>query len=157
MKLFLPLLLLITSSTYCMAQKPALLKLNPPSLYAPKTYSQVVTVAGGTSLVVLSGQVAQDRTGKVLAPGDLKSQIGLVLNNVQEALYAVGANWYDVVKVTYYVVDYKPEDLEIIRSQRAKYIPQDYPPASTLVGVSALFDPGARIEIEVLAVLPNQR
>lgn len=52
-----------------------------------------------------------------------------------------------------YVVNYKPEDVTVIREVRKKYLSGESPPASTLVGVQALVNPDFFIEIEVIARL----
>jgi enamine deaminase RidA (YjgF/YER057c/UK114 family) len=50
------------------------------------------------------------------------------------ALAAAGATYDDIVKITTYVVNYRPEHRAVIGKARASGMP----PASTLVGVNAL-------------------
>ena len=57
-----------------------------------------------------------------------------------------------MVKVTYFVVDLKPEHVPVIREVRKKYLDPDRPPASTRVGVPALAASGWLIEVELVAV-----
>ena len=54
-----------------------------------------------------------------------------------------------------YVVGLKPEHVPIIREVRSRYVDAKKPPASTLVGVSALVGTDWLIEIEVIAVIPE--
>lgn len=127
--------------------------INPPSLANFGTFSQVAVVTGGRTIHI-SGQVAWDRDGKLVAPGDLRAQTVKVLENLRDALAAAGAGFNDVVKFTIYVVDLKAEDRAIISEIRNGFIDTSRPPASTMIGVSALVVPGARIEIEAIAALP---
>ena len=57
------------------------------------------------------------------------------------------------MKVTTYVVDYRPEHRAIIGKARGTFYADISPPASTLVGVSALAAPEWLIEIEGVAVV----
>ncbi len=127
--------------------------INPPSLANFGTFSQVAVVTGGRTIHI-SGQVAWDRDGKLVAPGDLRAQTVKVLENLRDALAAAGAGFNDVVKFTIYVVDLKAEDRAVISEIRNGFIDTSRPPASTMIGVSALVVPGARIEIEAIAALP---
>lgn len=127
--------------------------INPPTLANFGTFSQVAVVTGGRTIHI-SGQVAWDRDGKLVAPGDLRAQTVKVLENLRDALAAAGAAFNDVVKFTIYVVDLKAEDRAVISEIRNGFIDTIRPPASTMIGVSALVVPGARIEIEAVAALP---
>ena len=120
-------------------------------LAAPKGYSHVVSASGGTTVYV-AGQVALDADGRVVGPGDLRIQTEHVYKNLVRALAAAGARIDDLVKITTYVVDFKPADRDVIREVRSRFI-EGTPPASTLVGVQALVMPELMIEIEGIAVI----
>jgi len=75
------------------------------------------------------------------------------MRNLGRALAAVGASYADVVKITTYVVDYKPEHRAIVGQARAPFFANGTPPASTLVGVAALALPEWLVEIEAIAVV----
>lgn len=117
-------------------------------------YSHVVTAMPG-KMIFISGQVAMDKQGKVLGPGDLRAQTEQALNNLKTALAAAGADFSHVVKLNWYVKNFKPDQLPIIREVRAKFLSKTNPPASTLAGVSELFLPEVLIEVEAIAVLPK--
>lgn len=125
---------------------------NPPQL--PKTFgwTQVVKHGPGT-LIHVSGQSALDAEGNVVGRGDLKRQTEQTFENLRLALAAAGAAWSDVIVTRLYVVDLKPEHVPIIREVRGRYVAADHPPASTLVGVTALVHPDWLIEIEATAFL----
>jgi enamine deaminase RidA (YjgF/YER057c/UK114 family) len=127
--------------------------LNPPALNPPTGFTHVVTATGGKTVYV-SGQVSVDETGKVVGRGDFRAQVERTFENLKAALAAAGASFKDVVKVTYFVVDLKPEHVPVVREVRRKYLDEESPPASTLVGVAALVVPEWLIEVELVAVVP---
>lgn len=128
---------------------------NPPELMPARAFTHALSVSGAQRWVFVSGQVAMDAQGNILAPGDLFSQLDITLQNLGHALNAAGATFRDLVKVTIFVVDLDPADLARIREERAKYLPQDPLIAITLVGVQRLAFPGLRIEIEGTAALSS--
>ena len=89
-----------------------------------------------------------------LHSSDLRAQTERTFENIKIALAAAGATFRDVVKTNLYVVGLKPQDVPVIREVRSRYLAADQPPASTLVGVSALVGADWLIEIEVVAVVP---
>ena len=125
----------------------------PKGLLINPAFSQVVA-ATGTRTIYVSGQVPIDETGALVGGDDLAAQTTQALRNVGLALAAAGANFKDVAKITTYVVNYKPEHRAIVGQARAPFFAGMTPPASTLVGVTALALPDWLIEIEAIAVLP---
>jgi enamine deaminase RidA (YjgF/YER057c/UK114 family) len=131
--------------------RPEIQFLNPPGIARVGTFSQVAVSQGGR-LVHVSGQLAWNEKLELIAPGDLEAQTDQVFANLGIALAAAGAGFRDVVKLTTYVVDLQPADRIVIASIRNRHL-QGHLPASTLVGVAALVEAGARIEVEALAVI----
>jgi enamine deaminase RidA (YjgF/YER057c/UK114 family) len=117
-------------------------------------YSHVVTTGPG-KMIFISGQVAMNREGKVVGVGDFRQQTEQALLNLKAALSAAGADFNHVVKLNWYVKNFKPEQLPILREVRARYLNKANPPASTLAGVSELFLPDVLIEVEAIAVIPS--
>ncbi|MGI8554433.1 MAG: RidA family protein [Dehalococcoidia bacterium] len=126
--------------------------LNPPGLSQPPSYRQVVMASGGT-LVFVSGQVALDAQSQLIGSGDLRTQTRQVFENLKTALAAAGASFADVVKITTYIVNYTPADREVLAEVRGRYLSNENPPASTLIGVQALAREDFLIEIEATAVV----
>ncbi|MDX2205619.1 MAG: RidA family protein [Hyphomicrobiaceae bacterium] len=124
---------------------------SPKGLLNNPAFSQVA-VASGQRTIHVSGQVAIDETGALVGGSDLAAQTTQVMRNLGLALAAAGAGFEHVVKITTYVVDYKPEMRAVIGKARGAFFEGRTPPASTLVGVSALAAPGWLIEIEAVAV-----
>lgn len=131
---------------------PPITFLNPPGLANLGTFSQVAVVSGGRT-VHISGQLAWDEDARLVGAGDLRAQTARVFENLGKALRAAGATFRDVVKFTIYVVNLEPDDRAAISEVRNRYIDPSRPPASTMIGVSALVVPEARIEIEAVAVI----
>jgi enamine deaminase RidA (YjgF/YER057c/UK114 family) len=126
--------------------------LRPKGLFHNPAFSQAVA-ASGTRTIYISGQVSIDETGALVGPGDLAAQTTQVMRNVGLALAAAGATYADVVKITTYVVNYAPEHRAVIAKARAPFFESAKPPASTLLGVTALALPEWLIEIEAIAVV----
>ena len=128
-------------------------RLNPAGLVRPTGYSHVLATRGGKQVFV-SGQVSLDAEGNLVGKGDLKTQTEMVFENLRKALAAAGATPQDIVKLTTYVVGFKPSDLAILRDVRSRAFGDTALPASTLVGVQALARDGLLVEIEAIAVVP---
>ncbi|NOK36441.1 RidA family protein [Corallococcus exercitus] len=128
--------------------------LNPDGLMKPDVYRQVA-IATGTRQVHIAGQVAYDTQGQLVARGGLAGQVAQAYRNVAIALAAAGATFSDVVRLTFYVVDWKHESMPDFLAgieQVSKELGLVPAPAS-LIGVSVLFEPGVLVEIEATAVV----
>ena len=128
--------------------------LNPPTLCPTFGWTHIVTASGGKT-VYISGQVSVNERGEVLGKGDMRAQAEQTYENLKHALAAAGATFRDVVKMNLFVVGLKPEHVPLLREVRSRYVSAEQPPASTLVGVSALVGADWLIEIEAVAVLPE--
>lgn len=126
--------------------------LNPMGLANPGGYTNIVCAEGG-KLVFVAGQVAFDTRLQIVGVGDLRAQTRKTFENLQIALEAADASFEDVVKLNIYVVNYKPADRQAIVEVRNQFVSTEHPPASTLIGVSALAAEGLLIEVEAIAVV----
>lgn len=129
--------------------------LNPDTVPPPLgPYSHAVRLdLGETALLFVSGQIAVDADGNLVAEGDMARQTELIFDNLGKILAAAGATFADVLKITTFLTDIS--QLPVYREVRGRYTPAD-PPASTTVEVSSLFRPGAVLEVEVIAAVPGQ-
>jgi reactive intermediate/imine deaminase len=100
--------------------------------------------------VYVAGQLALDKSGKLVGPNDIAAQTRQIFENIKRVLEGGGASLRDVVKVTVFVTDIRYR--EPYGEVRKEFYPVD-PPASTLVQIAALAIPGALIEIEAVAVI----
>jgi enamine deaminase RidA (YjgF/YER057c/UK114 family) len=127
-------------------------RLAPEGLFKPAAYTQVV-VATGRRMVFIAGQVSIDAKGTLVAPGDFAGQVRQVFVNLGIALKGAGATPADVTKITIYVVGYRPEMRPLLGEARAAVFGPAALPASTLVGIQALAEPGYLVEVEAIAVI----
>jgi enamine deaminase RidA (YjgF/YER057c/UK114 family) len=128
-------------------------RLNPETVARPLgSYSHAVRVETGEAVWVhVSGQLAFDREGNLVGPGDVRAQTEQVYENLARVLEANGATFADVVKIQTFFTTL--DDLAGHREIRARYLPSE-PPASTSVQVRALVVPEALLEVDVVAVVP---
>jgi 2-iminobutanoate/2-iminopropanoate deaminase len=124
-----------------------------PTVYSPVRYAQGLKTTGGT-IVWISGQVSQDRDGKVVHKGDFTAQARQALTNLKAMVEAAGGTIQDIIKVNTYLTDLRYRE-ELARV-RGEFFPDGKLPASTLVGVTGLADPDMLVEIEAIAVLPER-
>jgi 2-iminobutanoate/2-iminopropanoate deaminase len=101
-------------------------------------------------LLFVSGCVPVDSEGKLVGGGDVVAQTRQALENVGRVLEAAGMTFADVAKVTVYLTDI--DDRPRINPVRREFFGETRP-ASTLVEVSRLAIPGAKVEIEAVAVV----
>jgi enamine deaminase RidA (YjgF/YER057c/UK114 family) len=116
-------------------------------------YSQLALVTDGT-VVFIAGQVALDKSGKVVGKDDFKAQIQQVFENLKSAVEAAGGSFNDVVKLNSYFLDLS--HLSDFREVRDKYINIKNPPASTAIQVPRLFRSEFLVEVEAVAVVQSK-
>jgi 2-iminobutanoate/2-iminopropanoate deaminase len=121
-----------------------------PELGEPLSHYTDAVRAG--DLVFVSGVVPVDADGNVVGGDDVGAQARKVFENMGAVLKGAGCGFQDVVKVTVFLTDVddraaiNPARQEVFGSAR---------PASTLVEISRLAIPGAKIEVEAVAVVPT--
>jgi 2-iminobutanoate/2-iminopropanoate deaminase len=112
-------------------------------------YAQAVLI---DKTLYISGTMAVDANGRLVAPGDMAGQMRAAYSNVQSTLAAHGAGFNAVVKETIYTTNMdallKAADL------RFEYYDKEQLPTTSWVQVQRLVDPGFLVQIEVVAELP---
>lgn len=129
--------------------------LNPDGLPKPDAYRQL-SIAQGSRMVFLSGQVARDADGRPVGGGDLAAQVEQAYLNIGRALAEAGGSFDDVAKLTVYVVDWRPEKMDLLGdgiSRAAATLGVDLVKPITLLGIAALAEPDLMVEVEAIAVL----
>lgn len=124
--------------------------LQPDGWPRPRGYSN--GMAGTGRIVVLGGQIGWDKAG-VFADG-LVPQVRQTLQNILAVLAVDGAGPEHVARMTWYVTDmvaYRaagPALAPVWRELMGRHYP-----AMAVVGVTALVEPLACVEIDALAII----
>lgn len=118
-------------------------------------YAHAVVATG--RLAFVSGQIAIDGDGHLIGAGDLRAQTEQSMRNLQAILATLGADWTDVVRLSWYVVD--ASTVQVIRDVRDEFLRpilgDRVNPASTLIQVAALFRPEFLVEVDAVVALPD--
>ena len=128
---------------------------NPEGLPKVDIYRQV-SVASGSRLVFVAGQVARDADGGKVGEGDFAAQVEQCYLNLGTALAEVGGSFDDVVKLTVYLVDWTPDKMPLFVEGVARAAAKlGITPAAPLtgIGVATLAEPDLMVEVEATAVL----
>lgn len=112
-------------------------------------YTDAVRVG---DLLFVSGCVPVDSEGKLVGRDDVVEQARQVFRNIGDILRHAGAGFEDVARVTVYLTDI--DDRARINPVRQEFFGQTRP-ASTLIEISRLAIPGAKLEIECVARIPR--
>lgn len=126
-------------------------KINPVSMKQPtKAYSNGILVPiGNANLLFVTGQVAQDDNGQVVAPNDFAEQTRFIFNQIGKILKDADMTYDDVVKAQIFLTD-------MGQSSKVSAIRDEFfansKPASTMVEINKLVKPECCVEIEVIAV-----
>jgi enamine deaminase RidA (YjgF/YER057c/UK114 family) len=119
-------------------------------VFDPPAYTQMIKVTGAETILFISGQVAYDDKGGPGHPGDFAGQARATYAALKAQVEAGGGTLSNIVKLTTFLVDIRHRnELATIREEFFG----KKSPASTLVGVTALAQPGWLIEVEAVAVI----
>jgi enamine deaminase RidA (YjgF/YER057c/UK114 family) len=127
--------------------------LQPPGWSRPKGYSNGILATG--RMVFVAGQVGWDQA-EVFRTDDLVGQVRQALTNIVAILAEGGARPEHVVRMTWYLGDraeYNARLAEIgpvYRELMGRHFP-----VMTAVQVAGFVEAGAKVEIEVTAVIPD--
>ncbi len=115
----------------------------PPDFGSPTALG----IRAGDTLYV-SGMIAWDETRRIVGVGNVRVQTRQALANMRRVLRAEGADFAQIVKITFYLTDIR--DKQAVWEER-KALFGAARPASTLVEVAHLVDPLALLEIDCVA------
>lgn len=124
----------------------------PPGWKRPRGYAN--GMAGRGELLAIAGQIGWDADERLVSD-DFAGQLRQALGNVVAVVEAAGGRAEHLISITIYVVD-KREYVAAIKDVGAAWrdtVGRHYP-AMALVEVAGLLEPGAKVEIQGLAVLP---
>lgn len=120
---------------------------DPPELPEPSGFAHAVAAAPGRA-VFLGGQIGEGAS--------LVEQFDSALGRIVVALRAAGGDPDDLVSLVVYtteIEEYRSSTRQLGEAWR-RHFGRRYP-AMALVGVDALFDPGARVEVMGVAVVTD--
>ena len=117
-------------------------------------YSHGIEVPAGYRLAVLSGQLGAGADDTV--PEAAGDQAAICFGNVDAILAAAGMTRANVVRINAYVTD-RVHMAGYMAARDAWIGGLDPPPASTLMIVSGFTRPEFKVEIEVIAAVPEGR
>jgi enamine deaminase RidA (YjgF/YER057c/UK114 family) len=130
-----------------------------PSSIVPEGWAKPVGYAHGMiangRVITTAGQVGWNPRTSEFESDDFVGQTAQALRNIVEVLRAAGVAPEHLVRLTWYILD-KDEYMRSRKALGASYreILGAHFPAMTVVVVSGLLEPRARIEIEATAVVP---
>jgi enamine deaminase RidA (YjgF/YER057c/UK114 family) len=127
--------------------------LQPPGWTAPKGYSNGVSTRGRQ--IYLAGQIGWNESQQLVSTR-FAVQVRQALQNIMVLLAQAGGRPEHLVRLTWFVTnldEYRAEQKDIGTAYR-DVIGRHYPPMS-VVQVVALVQPGAKVEIEATAVVPD--
>ena len=120
---------------------------NPPSLHPPFSgYSLAIEVSGAERWLQVSGQVGVKKDGSI--PPGAEGQMEECWANIFAILNSAGMEKGNLLKVTGFLT--RADDIGLYRQVRDRLM-EGHAPASTLVIVAGLADPGWLVEIEAVA------
>jgi 2-iminobutanoate/2-iminopropanoate deaminase len=114
-----------------------------------KIFSQVTSATPGGRMIHVAGTLPFDAQQNLIGENDVRAQTKAVLEHIGRSLAEFGATPADVVRTKTYVID-MDDYLENGLPEWVAYFAGN-PPTSTTVGVTALADPRALVEIEAYA------
>lgn len=125
----------------------------PEGWQRPKGYSNGMAARG--ELLAIAGMIGWDERERLVS-SEFGPQFRQALSNVVAVVAAAGGRPEHVISLTVYVTD-KEEYLAELSAVGAAYraLMGRHYPAMALVQVADLLEPGAKVEIQGLAVLPS--
>lgn len=103
--------------------------------------------------VYLRGQVGTDFEGRLIGLGDPAAQADQAMRNVKQLLEEAGSDLSHIVKTTTYITD--PRFREPVYREVGKWLKGVYPISTGLV-VAGLAQPEWLMEIDIIAVIPDE-
>jgi|SRR3990170_4191779 len=129
--------------------------LNPDGLHKNPAYTQAVAVSGHAKTIYVGGQNAVDSSGNIVGQHDISAQTERALRNLETALRAGGAELHHVVKWNVYILQGQSAQAGFQAFQEV-WGQRPNPPAITGVFVASLAHPDFLVEIDAIAVIPQE-
>lgn len=121
-------------------------------------YAPAVFVTGAADIMFISGATASPLyhqhphvPEEHVHASDIETQTRRAMESIKSILDVEGLTWRNVVKVTKYLTDMRDQDGMV--AVMKEYF-GDWKPGSTTVCINCLSTPGARVELDMIAVRP---
>jgi 2-iminobutanoate/2-iminopropanoate deaminase len=146
--------LLFGPSAHSAAQQPkaAVQYLDGNAFQKERAYSPAVATQGGRIIWLAGHEAASDSGGK-LAADDFEGQVRASFAAMDRTLKREGGSLQNLVSMTVFIRDARYGD-QFVKLRREMF-PDGKFPASALISVAGLAQPGMLVEIQGVAVIPN--
>jgi enamine deaminase RidA (YjgF/YER057c/UK114 family) len=131
-----------------------------PDRAAEMPYAPAIEVLGAGRILFISGATASPLyhqhphvAEEHVLPDDIEEQTRRAMETIKMVLDAQELSWRNVAKVTKYLTDIR--EMDAVNRTMQEYM-GDHRPASTLLCVNNLSSPGARVELDMIAVGPSE-
>lgn len=136
-------------------KKPSVRFVDTAAMPDPQYWSHAVSLKRSGHLIFTSGLVGQYPDGKF--PETFNEQVKVAFTNLEKSLQAAGASMRDVVKLTFYPVDWSMANAKELFEPYVQAMVEEYGftrrPLTTTVPVANLGYPEAKFEIEAVAAM----
>ena len=133
-----------------------------PDLAANQQFPPAISIGSNDLFFWMSGATAiplyhmhPHIDEECVLPDDIREQARRILTTFDEVLLFNGLGWRNVVKFSQFLTDMREYD-EVQEVIAEFFAGSGWSPASTTVGINALSAPGARLEIDVVAVRASE-
>jgi len=130
-----------------------------PARHMDMPYAPAIRVESPGDLLFVSGATPSPLYHKHphelqehMHPNTIEEQATRVFDTLTSILEHQGLAWTDVVRITKYLTDMRDQDG--LNAVMGHYM-GDWKPTSTTICVNALSTPGARVEVDLIAVFPR--
>jgi enamine deaminase RidA (YjgF/YER057c/UK114 family) len=128
---------------------------NPDTLATPSAPFSHIARVKASEFIFIAGQVAADKSGKLVGADDFEAQCVQVFANLETALKSAGAGWGNVVQFTTYLVH--SQDIARLAQFRKREFPRFFPngayPPNTLLVIDRLAQEAMLLEVQAIAAL----
>ena len=114
-------------------------------------YSRAVRIG---NVIEVAGTTALDEEGNLIGPDDPYEQTQYILAKIEKALISAGATLADVVRTRIFTTDISR--WEEIGKAHGEFF-REIKPASTMVEVRSLINPGMLVEIEATVIIQENQ
>ena len=128
--------------------------LQPPDWPRAKGYSNGIAAKG--TMVFVAGEIGWDPVTEKVVSDDFCAQFRQALENTVAILKEADAGPEHIVRMTWFITDKKAylDDARAVGQAYRDVIGKNYP-VMAVIEVKGLMEPGAMVEIETTAVIPD--